>query len=57
MSELLIFFYFFLCVPEPLVNLLLLQIQVRGEFEDLGTLRWASLELLEKTPERLPLIL
>lgn len=42
-------------IPEPLVNLLLLEVEVRGELEYLGALRRASLQLLEEPPERISL--
>ena len=42
-------------IPEPLVNLLLLEVEVRVELEYLGALRRASLQLLEEPPERISL--
>ena len=56
LRELLILFNLFLGVPEPLVNLLLLEAYGGDKFKDLGTLRRLASQLLEELPEFLALV-
>ena len=55
-SELLVLLDLLLRVPEPLIYLLLFQVQVGGELEDLGALGRATLQLFEEAPEGIALV-
>ena len=55
-GELLVLLHLLLCVPEPLIYLLLFQVEVGGELEDLGALGWATLQLFEEAPEGIALV-
>ena len=52
-SKLFILFYFFLCVPEPLINLLLLHSELTSHFQELISGRHLSLRLIIQSPQLL----
>jgi len=56
LSILLIFNNLLLGVPEPFIDLLLLQVELSDKFQNLVALWRAALQLFEETPEHITLL-